>query len=111
MRPENMRPRNLGIEDLALADFKRQMRAKHRQRRQAPQRDQQLSRDTTLLPVAATDQYNEEDNACSCKADVSRSAQCDEVGIVLVDSGEDEQWSGEPDRKEADTSDDLHDGK
>ena len=44
MTTERARPRGVGIQHIALANLKRDVRAQHRYRRKSPQQDQQFSR-------------------------------------------------------------------
>ena len=39
---------------------------------------------------------------------VSRPPQRNQIGVVLVDCCENEDWSGEPDEDDANTLEDLH---
>jgi len=78
---------------------------------QDTQQDQQLSREPSLAPGATTNQDYGRGNACRGKDEVSRTAQRNQIGIVLVGGCKDESQPGEPDQDDADTFDDLHEGR
>ncbi len=107
MSPETDRLRGLGLQHVALADLEGQMRAEHRQRRQAPQQHQQPSGDPTA-PDAATDQNDDDGDAHRHQCDVSSSTQRDHIGIVVVDAREQERQRGQPEQDDAATFDDRH---
>ena len=92
---------------LRLRISKDEMRAEHRQRRQAPQQDQQPSGDPTA-PDAATDQNDDDGDAHRHQCDVSSSTQRDHIGIVVVDAREQERQRGQPEQDDAATFDDRH---
>jgi hypothetical protein len=105
--PEASRLHSIGLQDVPLAPFKRSMRAEHRQRRQAPQQNERLSRNTSS-PIAATDEDHDGDDARRRQNNVSRPPQRNQIRVVLVGCCENHNWSGEPDEDDANTFENLH---
>src|SRR5215213_6126479 len=107
MSPKASRLRSLGLQDALLAPFKRSMRAEHRQRWQTPQQNERPSGDASP-PIAAADKNRDGDDARGGQNNVSRPAQRNQIGIVLVGRSENEDKSGEPNQDEADSFENLH---
>src|SRR5262245_5396409 len=107
MSAKASRLRGTGLRDALLAPFKHGVRAEHRQRRQAPQQNERPSRDA-FPPVSAADEDDDNHEARGGENDVSRPAQRNQIGIVLVGRSENEDGAGEPDQDEADTFENLH---
>jgi hypothetical protein len=99
--------RDVGLQNVSLAQLERSMRCEHRQRWQAPQQNEQPSGDPPS-PVAAADQDNHGNDARRGQNDVSRPPQRNQIGIILVGRSEYENRTSEPDQDEADTFEDLH---
>ena len=59
-------------------------------------------------PIAAVGKEDDGDDARCRQNNVSRPPQRNQIGVVLVDGCENEDWSDEPDEDDADTLEDLH---
>ena len=108
MPAETDRFRAPGPQHVALAQLERQMRAQHRERRQAPQQDQQFPGDPGPAPDAAADHYDDDDDTRHHQRHVSGPTQRDHIGIVGVDTREQEQQRSQPEQDDTATFDDRH---
>src|SRR5882757_9303091 len=101
MLPQNVRPRDVSLQDISFAKLERSMGVKYRQRWKAPQQDQQSFRDTSSVPVTLLDQDDENYNARHAENSRSQAAQQNQIGFVDVDASENENRTEEPNRKDA----------
>jgi hypothetical protein len=72
---------------------------------QVPQQDQQFPRDASPAPVSAPDQHDGNDNVRDSERNVSRAAQRNQIGIVLVDGRENAGQPEKPKRGDTDAID------
>ena len=107
VRPELSCFRGAGGQNIVLAQLELQMRRRHQHRRQAPQHDEQLTRDA--VPASAAQQDDDDQDACDDKRDVSGAAQHQQIGIVLVGGRERHDRRGKPEQDETDAMKELHD--
>ncbi|WP_456665904.1 hypothetical protein [Bradyrhizobium sp. USDA 3240] len=108
MLPERPRENRLSSENAVLAHLEHTMRGKHRERRQAPQDNQELSCRRPPARRGAADQHERDGDACDHDEKIARPAQRHEIRIIAVDARKDESESGDPEQDNADAFADLH---
>ncbi|WP_461336130.1 hypothetical protein [Bradyrhizobium liaoningense] len=96
-----------GAEDIMLAQLEPDMRGRHQNRRQAPEQDEEHARNAAPMP--ATQQDDDDQDACDDKGDISGATQHEQIGIILVHSRECGERRGQPEQDEAEAIEELHD--
>src|SRR5450631_2014442 len=107
MLPQGTRAHDVSLQDISLAHFKQSISVQHGQGWQAPQQDEQSSRDAAPVPGSSLDDENQNNNARNKESSGSQTTQRNQIGFVDVRAGEKENQSKKPNRYGTKGSDHL----
>jgi hypothetical protein len=98
MLPQSVRLRDLSLQDILLANVKRNMGMQQQQRWQTPQENEQSSSKAALAQIPLFGEKKQNDQACDWKDGNANTAKGDQIGLVGVDGGENAEQSQQPKR-------------